>query len=74
MKNKSKKSIDIMRDYNDKIDLNFFQYCCCKKNNKKRKQIDSFNLGRAFYRKKMDLIHYFTVLLIIEKMILRNNR
>ena len=74
MKNNLKTPNDIMRDYNDKINLNFFQYFFCKKSNKKRKQINSFNLGIAFYRKKMDLIHYFTVLLIIEKMIVKNNR
>ena len=53
---------DFMRDYNDKINLNFFQYFFCKKNKKIRKQIDSFNLVIAFYRKKMDLILYCTIL------------
>ena len=72
MKNNLKASNDIMRDYNDQINLNFIQYFCCKKNRKKKKQIDSFNLGIEFYRKKMDLIHYFTILLIIEKIIAKN--
>ena len=72
MKNNLKASNDIMRDYNDQINLNFIQYFCCKKNRKKKKQIDSFNLGIEFYRKKMDLIHYFKILLIIEKIIAKN--
>ena len=72
MKNNLKASNDIMRDYNDQINLNFIQYFCCKKNRKKKKQIDSFNLGIEFYRKKMDLIHYFTILLIVEKIIAKN--
>ena len=72
MKNNLKASNDIMRDYNDQINLNFIQYFCCKKNRKKKKQIDSFNLGIEFYRKKMDLIHYFKILLIIEKIISKN--
>ena len=72
MKNNLKASNDIMRDYNDQINLNFIQYFCCKKDRKKKKQIDSFNLGIEFYRKKMDLIHYFTILLIIEKIIAKN--
>jgi hypothetical protein len=63
---------DIMKDYNDQININFIQYFCCKKDRKKKKQIDSFNLGIEFYRKKMDLIHYFTILLIIEKIIAKN--
>ena len=72
MKNNLKASNDIMRDYNDQINLNFIQYFCCKKDRKKKKQIDSFNLGIEFYRKKMDLIHYFKILLIIEKIIAKN--
>ena len=72
MKNNLKASNDIMRDYNDQINLNFIQYFCCKKDRKKKKQIDSFNLGIEFYRKKMDLIHYFTILLIVEKIIAKN--
>jgi hypothetical protein len=63
---------DIMKDYNDQININFIQYFCCKKDRKKKKQIDSFNLGIEFYRKKMDLIHYFTILLVIEKIIAKN--
>ena len=72
MKNNLKIPYDIMRDYNDQINLNFIQYFCCKKNRKKKKQIDSFNVGIEFYRKKMDLIHYLTILLIIEKIIVKN--
>ena len=37
MKNNLKAPNDIMRDYNDKINLNFFQYFFCKKSNKKKK-------------------------------------
>ena len=59
-----------LKDYNDYINLNLFDYACSNKNSK---QYKLFNLGNSFYRKKMDIVHVFTIISIIEKIIITNN-
>jgi hypothetical protein len=66
--NKDENSIEDIRDH---IKLNLFDYLCHRKDPNKRKHIDSFNLGISFYKRKMDLIHFFTVNLITERVLLR---
>ena len=60
-----------IEDFHDHIKLNLFDYLCHRKNPNKKKHLDSFNLGISFYKKKMDLIHFFTVNLITERVLLR---
>ena len=67
-KNKDDNSIE---DFHDHIKLNLFDYLCCRKYPNKKKHMDSFNLGISFYKRKMDLIHFFTVNLITERVLLR---
>ena len=59
-----------LKDYNDHINLNLFDYICLNKNSK---QYKLFNLGNSFYRKKMDIVHVFTIISIIEKMLINSN-
>ena len=66
--NKDDSSIE---DFHDHIKLNLFDYLCHRKDPNKKKHLDSFNLGISFYKKKMDLIHFFTVNLITERVLLR---
>ena len=52
-----------------KIRMNIFYYYCvykCKKNNSTN-GIGLFNLAISFFRKKMDIIHLFFILILIEK-------
>ena len=57
------------RDYNNTINLNFFDYFCFRKNSKKYKYIELYHKGEVLYRKKMDIAHIFTLLSIIEDFI-----
>ena len=61
---------NILKEYNDHININLFDYTCSNKNSK---QYKLFNLGNSFYRKKMDIVHVFTIISIIEKIIISNN-
>ena len=64
------KETNNLKDYNDYLNLNLFDYACSNKNSK---QYKLFNLGNSFYRKKMDIVHVFTIISIIEKIIITNN-
>ena len=59
-----------INDYNDHINLNLFDYFCSKRNSKKYKL---FKIGNNFYRKRLDIVHFFTIISIIEKILLKNN-
>ena len=62
------------KDFNDKIELNMFDYCCCHLVYKKRhKIIELYNITNSFYRKKLDVVNVFNLLLLIEKNLLKNN-
>ena len=62
------------KDFNDKIELNMFDYCCCHLvYEKRRKIIELFNITNSFYRKKLDVVNVFNLLLLIEKNLLKNN-
>ena len=53
-------------EYNDHINLNIFSYFFCIKNPNVYKNIELYNLGNSFYRKKMDIVQVFSLLSIIE--------
>ena len=40
---------------------------------KKKLDIELFKLGDSFYRKRMDIVHVFTLLLITEKVLITND-
>jgi hypothetical protein len=56
-------------DYNERINLNLFNYCCSTKNSKKYKHIELYIKANSFYRKKMDIAHVFSLLSILENFI-----
>ena len=59
-----------LKDFNDHIDLNIFDYFCYNQDSKKYKL---FNSGYSFYRKKMDIVHVFNIIFIFEKFLLNSN-
>ena len=65
--NGSEKSINILKEYIDKINFNIFDYYCFRKISRKKKQIELFNSGLSLFKKRMDIINVFTLLLLTEK-------
>jgi len=61
---------DNINDFNGHIYLDFFDIFCSNRQSKKYKL---FNLGNSFYKKKIDIVHVFTIISIIEKIILNHN-
>ena len=61
-------------DFKDNISINLFDYICRRKNHKIKQSIELYNLGIGFYRKIMDIIHVFVLLLITEKVLFKNNK
>ena len=53
-------------DFADDININIFNYLCSRKNSKYYKTIKLINKGNFFFRKKMDIVHVFSLLSILE--------
>lgn len=54
------------------INFNLFDYYCLRKLTSKMKEIELFKKGSSLYRKRMDIINVFTLLLLTEKRLLNN--
>ena len=72
--NSQKESNNNLKQFNEKIDLNLFDYFFRKKNLFIQRKIELYKLGINFYKKRMDLIHVFTLLLITEKILLKKDK
>jgi hypothetical protein len=59
--------------FKEHIKLNLFEILCYTKKSKKLKDIELFKLGNSFYKKRMDIVHVFTLLIITEKVLIKNN-
>ena len=64
---RSKISNNILKEYASQIYFNIFDYYCFKKLTKKKKDIELFKLGLSLYKKRMDIINVFTLLVLAEK-------
>jgi len=51
----------------DYINLSIFDYLFCSKKEKITKLAKLYNLSNIYYKKKMDIVHIFTLLCILEK-------
>jgi len=72
--NNNRDSNSNLKKFDEKIHFNLFDYFFRKKNLSIEKQIELYKLGINFYKKRMDLIHVFTLLLITEKILLKKNK
>ena len=54
---------------NEKINLNVLDYFCVSKNSKRYQYILLYNKSNRFYRKKIDIVHVFSLLSFIEEYI-----
>ena len=59
--------------FKENIKLNICDVLCSAKNSKKRKDIELFRLGNSFYKKNMDIVHFFNLLTITEKVLIKDN-
>ena len=71
IKNKDKEKLS-KNDDNENINLNILDYFCIRKNSKRYKYIKLFNKWYRFYKKKMDIIHFFSLITIIEEYLKKN--
>ena len=56
------------------IHLNLINYYCCGSICKMKRHIELFDLGVSLYRKRMDIINVFTILLLAEKVMMKLER
>ena len=71
IKNKDKEKLS-KNDDNENINLNILDYFCVRKNSKRYKYIKLFNKWYRFYKKKMDIIHFFSLITIIEEYLIKD--
>lgn len=64
---KKQKYKHLLDDFSDKIKFNIFDYYCFRLFSKSKKNIELFDLGYSIYKKRMDIINVFTLLLLAEK-------
>ena len=69
-----KESNNNLNEFNDHINLNILDYLCKRNSIHKKTHFGLFNLGISFYKKRMDLMHVFTLLLITERILLKKNK
>ena len=69
----SYKNSNIFDESNDikstDIKMNIFYYYCFSRCNNNRDEINLLNLAVSFYKKKMDIIHLFYIILFIERIL-----
>ena len=70
-KNKNS-SGNILKEFVYQINFNIFDYYCFRKLSKKKNDIELFRLGLSLYKKRMDIINVFTLLILAEKNCLLN--
>ena len=62
------------KDFKDKIELNIIDYCCCYLiQHKKGRYIQLYNDANSLFRKKLDVVYVFNLLILTEKILIRNN-
>ena len=60
------------KEFKTTINFNLLDYYCLRKLTSKMKEIELFKKGSSLYRKRMDIINVFTLLLLTEKRLLNN--
>ena len=58
--------------YINKINFNLFQYYILRKLPTIKKKVEIFKIGLSLYKKRMDIINIFTLLLLFEKKFIRS--
>ena len=51
------------------INFNIFDYYCLRKITKKKTEIDLFNFGINFYKRQMDIINFFNIMILTQIML-----
>ena len=69
---KKQKYKQFLESFSDKIALNIIDYYCFRLFTKSRKNMELFKLGYSLYKKRMDIINVFTLLLLAEKKMFKN--
>ena len=67
MATEKKQNINNLSDYTDQLNFNVFEYYFCRKLPKKNNYIELYKSGLSLYKKRMDIVNVFSLLLFSEK-------
>ena len=67
MATEKKQSNNTLSDYKDHLNFNIFEYYFCRKLSKKKDYIELYKSGLSLYKKRMDIVNVFSLLLFSEK-------
>jgi hypothetical protein len=62
-----KQSSNTLSEYTDQLHFNIFEYYFCRKLSKKKNYIELYKSGLSLYKKRMDIVNVFSLLLFSEK-------
>ena len=62
------------KEFNNSIHFTLLDYYCLRRLTSKTKEINLFKKGSSLYRKRMDIINVFTLLLLTEKKLLNHEK
>jgi hypothetical protein len=66
------KNVNRNVELKDHLNLNLLDLIFRRKNLIKKRHIDLYRSGSSFYKKRMDIVHVFTLLLITEKVLIKS--
>ena len=61
-----KEKRDTDKDSDSLINFNIFDYYCLRKISKKKTEIELFNFGINFYKRQMDIINFFNIIILTQ--------
>ena len=67
MATEKKQSSNNLSEYTDQLNFNIFEYYFCRKLSKKKNYIELYKSGLSLYKKRMDIVNVFSLLLFSEK-------
>ena len=73
MATEKKSSTNNLSEFKEQLDFNMFDYYFCRKLSRKKNYIDLYKSGLSLYKKRMDIVNVFSLLLFSEKNCLQTN-
>ncbi len=74
----SKTNLGLLKEMSEKgnspfINFNIFDYYCLRKITRRKTDIELFNFGINFYKRQMDIINFFNIIILTQILLIKNS-
>ena len=74
----SKTNLGLLKEMTEKgnspfINFNIFDYYCLRKITRRKTDIELFNFGINFYKRQMDIINFFNIIILTQILLIKNS-